>query len=82
MNEFLDDFYIKFMIQFYEQSGGAPDKRFAEMQKALETAERDLEKAKEESSRSAAETERLLQLVQMTQEEQNSKEKQIRELQE
>jgi len=52
------------------------------MQKALETAERDLEKAKEESSRSSAETERLLQLVQMTQEEQNSKEKQIRELQE
>jgi hypothetical protein len=41
-----------------------------------------LEKAKEESSRSVAETERLLQLMQMTQEEQNSKEKQIRELQE
>jgi len=52
------------------------------MQKALEIAERDLEKAKEESGRSAAETERLLQLVQMTQEEQNSKEKQIRDLQE
>lgn len=73
------------MIQFfflYEQSGGAPDKRLAEMQKALETAEKDLEKAKEESNRSTAETERLLQLVQMTQEEQNSKEKQIRDLQE
>lgn len=52
------------------------------MQKALETAEKDLEKAKEESNRSTAETERLLQLVQMTQEEQNSKEKQIRDLQE
>lgn len=73
-----------YMIQFflYEQSGGAPDKRLAEMQKALETAEKDLEKAKEESNRSTAETERLLQLVQMTQEEQNSKEKQIRDLQE
>lgn len=52
------------------------------MQKALEISEKELEKAKEESGRSAAETERLLQLVQMTQEEQNSKEKQIRDLQE
>lgn len=52
------------------------------MQRALEAAERELEKAKEESGRSTAETERLLQLVQMTQEEQNSKEKQIRDLQE
>jgi len=65
-----------------EQSGGAPDKRLAETQKALESAEKELEKAKEESSRSVAETERLLQLMRMTQEEQNSKEKQIRELQE
>lgn len=64
------------------QSGGAPDKRLAEMQRALDAAERELEKAKEESGRSAAETERLLKLVQMTQEEQNSKEKQIRDLQE
>lgn len=52
------------------------------MQKILENAERELEKAKEDAGRSSAETERLLQLVQMTQEEQNSKEKQIRELQE
>lgn len=65
-----------------KQSGGTPDKRLAEMQKSLETAEKELEKAKEESSRSVAETERLLQLMQMTQEEQNTKEKQIRELQE
>lgn len=52
------------------------------MQKALDTAEKELERAKEEAGRSSAETERLLQLMQMTQEEQNSKEKQIRELQE
>lgn len=65
-----------------KQSGGAPDKRLAEMQRTLDVAERELEKAKEESGRSAAETERLLKLVQMTQEEQNSKEKQIRDLQE
>lgn len=65
-----------------EQSGGAPDKRLTEMQRALEIAEKEMEKAKEESGRSAAETERLLQLVQMTQEEQNTKEKQIRDLQE
>lgn len=64
------------------QSGGSPDKRLAELQKALETAERDLEKAKEDCNRSSAETERLLQLMQMSQEEQNSKEKQIRDLQE
>lgn len=52
------------------------------MQKALENSEKELEKAKEESTRSSAETERLLHLMQMTQEEQNAKERQIRELQE
>jgi hypothetical protein len=40
-----------------------------------------LEDAKEESKRAAAETERLLQLVQMSQEEQNAKEKTIMDLQ-
>lgn len=69
-------------LRFRVQSGGSPDKRLAEMQKTLETAEKELEKAKQESGRAAAETERLLQLVQMTQEEQNSKEKEIRQLQE
>lgn len=64
------------------QSGGVPDKRVAELQKTLENAERELENAKEEAKRSSSETERLLQLVQMTQEEQNAKEKQIRDLQE
>lgn len=40
-----------------------------------------MEDAREESKRAAAETERLLQLVQMSQEEQNSKEKTIMDLQ-
>lgn len=40
-----------------------------------------LDDSKEESKRGAAETERLLQLVQMSQEEQNSKEKTIMDLQ-
>ena len=54
----------------------------AELQKTLESAEKELENAREEAKRSTSETERLLQLMQMTQEEQNSKEKQIRDLQE
>lgn len=41
-----------------------------------------MEKSKEEASRSQTDMERLLQVVQMGQEEQNAKEKQIRELQE
>lgn len=53
-----------------------------ELQRTLENAEKELEKAREEAGRSSAETERLLQLMQMTQEEQNAKEKQIRDLQE
>jgi hypothetical protein len=40
-----------------------------------------LEASNEESKRAAQETERLLQLVQMSQEEQNSKEKTIMDLQ-
>lgn len=42
---------------------------------------KDFNEAKENAQRSAAETERLLQLVQMTQEEQNQKEKTIMDLQ-
>lgn len=42
---------------------------------------KELENAREESKRAAQETERLLQLVQMSQEEQNSKEKTIMDLQ-
>lgn len=40
-----------------------------------------MKQAQEEANRSATEMERLLQLVQMSQEEQNAKEKQIAELQ-
>lgn len=52
-----------------------------ELNKKLAEAEKNYEKAQEEAKRSAAEMERLLQLVQMSQEEQNVKEKQIMELQ-
>uniref|UniRef100_A0A1Y1LD43 ELKS/Rab6-interacting/CAST family member 1 n=2 Tax=Photinus pyralis TaxID=7054 RepID=A0A1Y1LD43_PHOPY len=52
-----------------------------ELNKKLVEAEKKLEKAQEESQRSATEMERLLQLVQMSQEEQNTKERQIVELQ-
>lgn len=47
----------------------------------LHRISKELNDTKEEASRSAAETERLLQLVQMTQEEQNQKEKTIMDLQ-
>lgn len=51
------------------------------MNKKLAEAQSKLEKTEEEAKRSAAEMERLLQLVQMSQEEQNAKEKQIMDLQ-
>lgn len=43
--------------------------------------QKEYEAAKEKANQSAQETDRLLQLVQMTQEEQNAKEKQIMDLQ-
>ena len=59
-----------------------------ELNKKLETTQREAEQAaqqlqasKEEAQRLTAETERLLQLVQMSQEEQAQKEKQIMDLQ-
>lgn len=52
------------------------------LQSQIETLQKELEKSKEEASRSQTDMERLLQVVQMGQEEQNAKEKQIRELQE
>lgn len=70
------------IVNLLFQSGGSPDKRLQELQRALENTERELEKFKEEATRSTQETERLLNLMQMSQEEQNSKEKQIRDLQE
>jgi len=52
------------------------------MQKELEANHTELEKTREDANRSQVEMERLLQLVQMSQEEQNAKEKTIRDLQE
>lgn len=51
------------------------------MNKELDNMRQQLQKSKEESQRSSAEMERLLQLVQMSQEEQNAKEKTIMDLQ-
>lgn len=47
----------------------------------MNSAQKQFELAKDEAQKSAQETERLLQVVQMTQEEQNAKEKQIMDLQ-
>lgn len=52
-----------------------------DLNKKLADAEKKMEQAQEEAKRSATEMERLLQLVQMSQEEQNAKEKQISDLQ-
>lgn len=49
--------------------------------KCVYSAQKQFETAKEEANRSQQETERLLQVVQMTQEEQNAKEKSIMDLQ-
>lgn len=62
------------------QAGGSAAAA-GELNKKLAEAEKKLEQAEEETKRSAAEMERLLQLVQMSQEEQNTKERQIVELQ-
>jgi len=66
--------------------GGREDselqRRLSEMQKDLEANHIELEKTREDANRSQVEMERLLQLVQMSQEEQNAKEKTIRDLQE
>ena len=52
------------------------------LQSQIESLQKELDKSKDEASRSQTDMERLLQVVQMGQEEQNAKEKQIRELQE
>lgn len=62
------------------QAGGSAAAA-GELNKKLVEAEKKLEQAEEETKRSAGEMERLLQLVQMSQEEQNTKERQIVELQ-
>lgn len=45
------------------------------------SVQKQYEEAKEEAAKASQETERLLQVVQMTQEEQNAKEKTIMDLQ-
>jgi hypothetical protein len=57
-------------------------KRLSEVQQEMEANRAELEKTREDAQRSQVEMERLLQLVQMSQEEQNTKEKMIRDLQE
>jgi hypothetical protein len=57
-------------------------KRLSEMQQEVEAYRTELDKTREDAQRSQVEMERLLQLVQMSQEEQNTKEKMIRDLQE
>jgi len=88
---FLCNKYLYFVLR--QQSavavaagGGREDselqRRLSEMQKELEANHTELEKTREDANRSQVEMERLLQLVQMSQEEQNAKEKTIRDLQE
>lgn len=57
------------------------NKKLTDTQREAEQARQQLESAKEEAKRLTTETERLLQLVQMSQEEQAQKEKQTMELQ-
>jgi hypothetical protein len=52
------------------------------MQQEVEAYHTELDKTREDAQRSQVEMERLLQLVQMSQEEQNTKDKMIRDLQE
>ena len=64
-------------------AGAAEQQRkVQELQQQLQEHQKQLNAAKEEAQRSAVEMERLLQLVQMSQEEQNTKDKQIHDLHE
>lgn len=62
-------------------AAGELNKKLTDSQKESDTLKQQLQQAKEEAQRSTAEMERLLKLVQMSQEEQNAKEKQIMEMQ-
>lgn len=67
------------------QKGGGPvatNEDNKKLQLDLESHQKELEKAKEDAKHSQEEMERLLQLVQMSQEEHNTKDKTIRDLQE
>lgn len=78
----LNTFKAKMSLKciFVCQAGGNAA-ALGDLNKKLVEAEKNFEKSQEEVKRSGAEMERLLQLVQMSQEEQNAKEKQIMELQ-
>lgn len=71
---------VIFVLILLLQSGGNAA-AVTEMNKELDNTRQQLKKAQDESQRSGAEMERLLQLVQMSQEEQNAKEKTIMDLQ-
>lgn len=72
---------------YTSQAGGSTaavsdlNRKLTESQKDAESLNQQLESTKEEAKRLTTETERLLQLVQMSQEEQAQKEKQIMDLQ-
>lgn len=69
------------------QAGGSAaavtdlNRKLGDTQKEADQLKQQLKTSEEESKRLAAETERLLQLVQMSQEEQAQKEKQMMEMQ-
>ena len=70
---------------FQQQKGGAgpaSGPEAAQWKKQLTEKETELQKVKDESQRAQNEMERLLQLMQMSQEEQFAKDKTIMELQE
>ena len=80
-------FKIRYTIYFnvnwkrnFSQVGGSAA-AVGELNKKLAEAEKSYEKAQEEVKHLQGEMERLLQLVQMSQEEQNAKERTIMELQ-
>jgi len=63
-------------------SGAEANQQLAELRKALGTRESQMDNAMKERDKAQSETERLLQLMQMGQEEQFAKDKTIMELQE
>lgn len=75
-------FWIFKITIFQGKSQAGDSDVIKRLQSQIESLQKELEKSKEEASRSQTDMERLLQVVQMGQEEQNAKEKQIRELQE
>lgn len=73
-------------IKSFFQAGGSTaaagelNRKLTESQKEADQLKQQMDQSKEEAKRLTTETERLLQLVQMSQEEQAQKEKQIMDL--